>query len=102
MSKVLHGKVAIVTGASSGIGTGIARMFAAEGAKTVIAARRKDALDEIAATITAAGGTALVVPTDVTKEGEVRLSSRKRSPPSVASTSSSTTPACPPAPRSRT
>lgn len=71
MVKQLQGKVAIVTGASSGIGRGIAEMFAAEGAKTVLAARRKEQLDEIVAEIAKKGGTAIAAPTDVTQEGQV-------------------------------
>ncbi len=69
--KQLQDRVAIVTGANSGLGRAIAEAFAAEGAKVVLAARRKEALDEVAAEIKAKGGIALAAPTDVTKEPEV-------------------------------
>jgi NAD(P)-dependent dehydrogenase (short-subunit alcohol dehydrogenase family) len=58
-------KVAIVTGASRGIGAATARAFARAGAAVVIAARDEDALASVAEHISAAGGRALVVPTDV-------------------------------------
>lgn len=67
----LDGKVAIVTGASSGIGWEIARAYAAAGAQTVVAARTAAKLDELAAGIRSAGGTALSVPCDVTDEAQV-------------------------------
>lgn len=54
----LSGQVALVTGASSGLGERFARVLAACGAKVALAARRKDRLDAIAAEITEAGGTA--------------------------------------------
>lgn len=71
MAKQLENRVAIVTGASSGIGRGIAEGLAAEGAKTVLAARRKSVLDEMVAAMRGTGGDALAVPTDVTQEAEV-------------------------------
>lgn len=61
----LSGKVAIITGANSGIGKATALLFAEEGASVVLAARRKEALDEVAAEITAKGGTAITVAADV-------------------------------------
>lgn len=71
MARQLQDKVAIVTGASNGIGRGIAEMYAAEGARTVLVARRAELLNEVAASIRAAGGHAMSVPTDVTKENQV-------------------------------
>lgn len=59
------GKVALITGASSGIGAATARQFASAGATVVLAARTETALEAVASECEAAGGTALAVPTDV-------------------------------------
>jgi NADP-dependent 3-hydroxy acid dehydrogenase YdfG len=66
----LEGTVALVTGASSGIGEAAAATLSAQGAAVALAARRKDRLDALAASIRADGGTALVLESDVTDEGE--------------------------------
>jgi meso-butanediol dehydrogenase/(S,S)-butanediol dehydrogenase/diacetyl reductase len=68
----LQGKVAIITGAGQGIGAATALRFAEEGAAVVLAARSQDKLAAVAATIEAAGGRALVCPTDIANEEAVR------------------------------
>ena len=68
MADRLDGTVALVTGASSGIGEATARALAELGASVALAARRKDRLDELAGEIEAAGGRALPIQCDVTDQ----------------------------------
>jgi NADP-dependent 3-hydroxy acid dehydrogenase YdfG len=72
MSDRLAGTVALVTGASSGIGAATAQALVAQGASVALAARRVDNLESLAAQIRDQGGTALVIETDVTDESQAR------------------------------
>jgi NADP-dependent 3-hydroxy acid dehydrogenase YdfG len=72
MTERLDGTVALVTGASSGIGDATARELARRGAAVAIAARRKDRLDALAQEIEQAGGSALAIEADVTDQEQAR------------------------------
>lgn len=63
----LNGKVAIITGGNSGVGAATALLFAKEGAKVVITARREEKLKEVAAQIEAAGGIVYPLSADISK-----------------------------------
>lgn len=69
MSKTLSNTVALVTGASSGIGFGIASRLAEEGVAVALVARRKENLDELVKQIEAKGGKAFAIPADITQPG---------------------------------
>jgi short-subunit dehydrogenase len=66
MTRDLHGRRLVVTGASSGIGRAVAELAARQGARLVLAARSADKLDEVSRALTAAGADAVAVPADVT------------------------------------
>ena len=68
----LEGKLALVTGASSGIGVEIAKAIAAKDARVILVARGREGLDRTAAEIGAAGGEAIPMPADLSDVGEIR------------------------------
>ena len=71
-SKMLDGKVAIITGASYGMGQTMAELFAEEGAKVVLTARKQEELDKVVEGIRAKGGIAIGVQADVTKPEDTK------------------------------
>ena len=71
MANKLEGKVALVTGASRGIGRATARLLAGHGADVILAARSAPELESLAAEIGSLGREALVVPADVSEEADV-------------------------------
>jgi NADP-dependent 3-hydroxy acid dehydrogenase YdfG len=72
MAERLDGTVALVTGASSGIGEATAVALAAQGAAVAVAARRKDRLRELVSRISGDGGTALAIEADVTSQDQAK------------------------------
>ena len=73
MAISLQGKVVLITGASSGFGEDAARLFAKEGCKVILSARRLERLQALAADIQDSGGEALAMPVDVTERAEIEL-----------------------------
>lgn len=71
MTGRLDGRIALVTGASRGIGAGVARRFAAEGAHLILTARTVGGLEEIDDQVKAAGGSATLVPADLTELDQI-------------------------------
>ncbi len=73
MKKRFQNQVVIITGASSGIGAATAKLFAKEGAKTVLVSRNKQKLQKVAREINSFGGDPLIVPTDVAIQKQVAI-----------------------------
>ena len=72
MAGSLEGRKALITGASSGIGTATAEAMAGEGAAVALGARRKDRLDELASRIEAGGGKAVAIEADIADEAQAK------------------------------
>jgi len=72
MSDNIEGKVVVITGASSGLGEASARLLSAQGASVVLGARREDRIKSLADELTAGGGRAFAVTTDVTHRDQVK------------------------------
>jgi NAD(P)-dependent dehydrogenase (short-subunit alcohol dehydrogenase family) len=77
MTAEMRGKIALITGASSGIGRATALKFASEGARTALVARNQARLAEVVQTIEAAGGEARAIVADVTEEADMQRAVRE-------------------------
>ena len=73
MANSLNGKVVLITGASSGFGEDAARLFAKEGSKVVLAARRLERLQALVEEIQNSGGEAVAIPVDINESAEINL-----------------------------
>lgn len=71
MRNNIEGKVVVITGASSGLGEASARLLSTEGAHVALGARRRDRIESLAQALTATGGKAIAVATDVTDRDQV-------------------------------
>ena len=71
MPQSLRGKVVLITGASSGFGADAARLFAKEGCRVILSARRMNRLQEVAEEIVQAGGDATIIQLDVTEASQI-------------------------------
>jgi NAD(P)-dependent dehydrogenase (short-subunit alcohol dehydrogenase family) len=102
MTKKLQGKVAVVTGASKGIGAGIAKALADEGASVVVnySSSKQDA-DHVIEKIAARGGPAIAVQGDVSRQAHIERLFQRRRRRTAGSTSWSTTPGSTSSRRSR-
>ncbi len=72
MSNNIEGKVAVITGASSGLGEATARLLSAQGATVVLGARRAGRIQSLADELTRSGGKAMAITTDVTRCDQVK------------------------------
>ena len=72
MRNNIEGKIVVITGASSGLGEATARLLSAQGAPVVLGARRSDRIQALAAALTAGGGKAIALTTDVTRREQVQ------------------------------
>ena len=97
----LDGVVAVITGASSGIGEATTETLAAEGATVVVAARREERLSDLVERIAGNEGRTLSVPCDITDEGQAHALIRRAEEEFRRVDISSTTPASCCSPRSR-